>query len=209
MKLKERLNPNNSALIVIDIQNDFCHPQGKRGSELSDIDSLIDRLSEFIDAAREQGVPIIFIRTEHDKSLDSEAWLARLGKNIDPDTYVPNCQPGSWGAEFYRLKPAEEDIVITKNRYSAFVGTNLNLVLQSLKRRSLLFTGVATNICVETSLRDAISHDYYAALVEDCCGTFSPEEHQSTIRNVEKQFGYVTTSAEVCGYWRNELQQQG
>lgn len=203
MKLKERLDPSISALIVVDIQNDFCHPQGKRGNELSEIDSLVDRLSSFIEASREQGIPIIFIRTEHDKTVDSEAWLGRLGKNIDPDTYVPNCQPGSWGAEFYRLQPAEKDIVITKNKYSAFVGTNLHQVLQALKRRSLLFTGVATNICVESSLRDAVSHDYYATLVEDCCGTFSLEEHQSTIRNVEKQYGYVTASEEVYGFWKN------
>lgn len=202
MNLKERLNPGISTLIVVDMQNDFCHPQGKRGTDIKDVDNLIDRMIPFIDTAREKGVQIVHIRTEHSKILDSDAWLGRRGKHIDPVTYVPNCESGSWGSKFYRIQPQKEDVIITKTRYSGFVGTNLHLVLQSLKKRSLIFTGVATNICVESTLRDAVSLDYYVTLVEDCCGTFCQEEHLSTIRNVESQFGYVTTKNEAFDIWK-------
>ncbi len=203
MKLEERVHRDTCALLVIDVQNDFCHPQGagqQRGKGLLGLDRMIPNLEQLIEQARIAEIPVIFIRTEHDTKTDSPAWLGRYSR--ERVSYSPSCRTGSWGAEFYQLSPQPDEIVITKHRYSAFVGTSLEVVLKSLGRSSLLFTGVVTNVCVESSLRDAVNHDYYATLIEDCCAAHAPEDHEGTIRNVQKQFGVVAASQEIMEHWR-------
>jgi ureidoacrylate peracid hydrolase len=104
------------------------------------------------------------------------------------------CRPDTWGAEFYRVSPQANDFITTKHRFSGFVGTDLNLVLRARGIETLLMTGVASNVCVETTARDAYNLDYQIILVEDCCGAFSAEEHASTITNISKYFGTVSDS---------------
>jgi ureidoacrylate peracid hydrolase len=86
---------------------------------------------------------------------------------------------------------------VTKHRYSAFVGTDLNLILRSKGIETLLFTGTVTNVCVETTARDGFNLDYNVILVEDCCGAYFPEEHVSTLTNISKYFGIVADSKTI------------
>ncbi|WP_235426995.1 cysteine hydrolase family protein [Cohnella kolymensis] len=151
--------------------------------------------------ARRNQVPVIFVATEHDQATDSEAWLSRYGKNFDRVKTNLSCRKGTWGTAFYVVEPEKEEIVVIKHKYSAFVGTDLDNLLQSLGIQSLLFTGVATNICVESTLRDGLHHDYLVTLVDDCCATYDMTDHISTIRNVENRFGMVATSEEITGFW--------
>lgn len=200
MNFKERVQPDECALIIVDVQNDFCDLGGacaRRGSDLSAVPGMMAKLTRLIDGARNSGVPVIFIRTEHDELTDSAAWNGRYGQAVKKDPSELSCRTGSWGAELHKISPQEGEVVITKHRYSGFVGTNLNLILSSLRRRSLLFTGVATNICVESTLRDGLSHDYFVTLIEDCCAAYSAEDHDATVRNVSKRFGLVSKSEAV------------
>ncbi len=204
MELTQRINADSCALIVIDMQNDYCHSDGicaKRGHSVEAAHAMIPRLKEIIAQARLVRIPVIFVMTENDETNVTPAWLNRYGVAKASSEY--SCRTGSWGAQFYEVSPSAGDIVISKSRYSAFVGTELDSTLRNMGRSSLLFTGVATNICVESSLRDALSLDYYVTLVEDCCAAFTNEAHNGAIRNVKQQFGIVTTSFDIMDEWRN------
>ncbi|MBI4320435.1 MAG: cysteine hydrolase [Chloroflexi bacterium] len=200
--LKERVDPKNTALLVVDVQNDFCASDGglgRRVGDMSRIQAIIPDLLNLIAAARENGVAVVFIRTTHDGWTNSDSWLERR-KDVSVEE-VPICQEGSWGAELYRVEPEPGDKVITKHRYSAFYGTDLDVVLRAKGIKSLLMTGVATNVCVETTARDGFMRDYRIVFVDNCCGTAAAEDQQATLRNIRNHFGVVVTSQEVIEAW--------
>jgi ureidoacrylate peracid hydrolase len=96
------------------------------------------------------------------------------------------------------LKPRPRDIIIDKHRYSGFVATDLDIVLGTYNIKYLLFTGLATNVCVESTLRDAYFHEYFPVLVSDSSGNIGPEfTQQATLWNVTEVFGWVTTSRDL------------
>jgi ureidoacrylate peracid hydrolase len=193
-KIAKQLRPGKTALIVVDVQNDFCHNQGVFGKgnfNLSHVEKAVNNLLSFINQCRQYNLPIIFVRTVHSSWTDSESWIGRLEGAARE---MPICRPESWGVEFYKVKPRTGDFIVTKHRFSGFVGTDLDLVLRSKGIETLLMTGVATNVCVETTARDGFNRDYRIILVEDCCAAFSEEEHASTITNMSKYFGMVTNS---------------
>ena len=200
--LSEQADPKVAALLVIDMQNDFCHPQGisgKRGRQLTMSIEMAPRLEAFIKQCRHACMPVIFVKTIHYPWTDSPSWVRRL----DKDSGDSVCRPGTWGAEFYAgIQPEEGEIVITKHRYSAFLGTDLDLILRSSGIRSLLISGVGTNVCVESTLRDGYMRDYYIVLLEDCVGATNQELHQATLRNVTLHFGTVSNSNEVLKLWK-------
>jgi ureidoacrylate peracid hydrolase len=174
--LSDQVDPRVAALLIIDMQNDFCHPQGvsgKRGRQLTMTIEMAPRLEAFINACRAVGIPAVFVQTMHYPWTDSPSWLRRLQK--DPGDSV--CRPGTWGAEFYGgIQPRDGEIVITKHRYSAFFGTDLDLILRTM-------------------------HDYYTVMLEDCVGATDEGLHQATLKNVKLHFGVVTTSTEVTKLW--------
>lgn len=193
-RIADQLMPGKTALIVVDFQNDFCHNQGvfgKKNFNLSHVEKAVSNLLPFLDRCRQFNLPIIFVRTIHSNWTDSESWIGRL-EGAAREMLI--CRPNTWGAEFYRIEPQTDDFIVTKHRFSGFVGTDLDVVLRSRRIETLLITGVATNVCVETTARDGFNLDYRIILVEDCCGAFSPEEHASTITNITKYFGIVSNS---------------
>jgi ureidoacrylate peracid hydrolase len=200
--LSDQVDPKVAALLVIDMQNDFCHPEGvsgKRGRALTMTIEMAPRLEAFIKACRGARMPVIFVKTIHHPWTDSASWVRRLEKDSGDSV----CRPGTWGAEFYAgIQPAEGEIVITKHRYSAFLGTNLDLILRSTGIRSLLISGVGTNVCVESTLRDGYMRDYYIVMLEDCVGATNRELHQATLKNVNLHFGTVTESNQVKKLWK-------
>jgi ureidoacrylate peracid hydrolase len=91
--------------------------------------------------------------------------------------------------------------VVVKHRYSGFVGTELEVILNAIERRSVLVTGVSTNVCVESTIRDACMRDYHAVLVEDCCAAMSKPEHDASLNNVGRYFGRVLDSQTIASHW--------
>lgn len=202
----DRTAPEDAALVVIDAQNDFCHSNGaasRAGFDVTPFADVAERLTRLIDVARRVGIPVLFVRTTHDEDVDSLAWRYRTQPRIDSDLPPSpiNCRTGTWGSEFFEVTPAAGDPVVTKHRYSAFHGTELDAVLQRGDRRSLLFAGFTTNVCVETSLRDGLCHDYLVSIVEDCCGAFDPDEHTAAVANIRRYFGAVFASEELISQW--------
>lgn len=196
-RISDQVKAGRVALIVVDVQNDYCHRQGvfgKRGFDLSHVESAVDKLIPFIRHCKDISVPVIFVRTIHSSWTDSETWVDRLegaGKEM------AICRPGTWGSEFYRVTPQANDFIVTKHRFSGFAGTDLDIVLRSKRIETLFMTGVTTNVCVETTARDGFNLDYRIILVEDCCGAFLIDEHTSAVKNIGKYFGVVADSASI------------
>ncbi len=200
--LKERCDPQWACLLVVDVQNDFVSPRGscaQRGDDVGAAQAMIPRLIRLIEEARRVSLPVIYVRTTHSEWTDTPSWTYRKSQEKALNT----CREGSWGAEFYNgISPLPQERVVIKHRYSAFINTDLNTVLKAKEIQSVLVTGVATNVCVETTARDAYMFDYYVTMVEDCVAAYDPKLHENTLENMRRHFGLVASSEEITETWR-------
>jgi len=207
--LEKKLDPDHCALVVIDVLNDFCADEGamaREGLDVREPQRLAGRLPALVDAAREAGVLVVFVRnvysTEGDTYL-SDVWLEQAQRRRE-GSYVerPVCAPGSWGADFYGdVRPQPGEPIVVKHRFDAFLSTDLELVLRSNAIRSVVLTGVATNVCVETTTRQAFLRDLYVVLPSDGAAAYSAAEHEASLATIDRYFGQVVTCDEVIGVW--------
>ncbi|MFQ5912208.1 MAG: cysteine hydrolase family protein [Nitrospinota bacterium] len=207
--LAEWVDPSTSALIVVDVQNDFCHPEGifgKRGVDMAPIEEMLPRLQRLMEEARGVGVRVVLLWVTHSPDCNWSAYHKLERLKFGSDYYGPDysllVEDGTWGAELCEgFEPKPGDILIKKNRYGGFTGTNLDLVLRSMGVKTLIMTGVATNVCVESTVREGFMLDYNVVLVDDACATTSREEHEGTLLNCRLYFGRVATVDEVAAAW--------
>jgi ureidoacrylate peracid hydrolase len=164
------------------------------------------RLPCFIDKARSAGNLIVFVRcsysSENNRYL-SDVFLEQAARQrAGAGTRYPMCEDGTWQADFYGdVRPKHGDITILKHRYSAFHNTDLDLVLRSHGIRTVVLTGVLTNVCVETTAREAFVRDYYVVLVENGTALCHPEDHAMTLKNIERFFGVVSSTTALETLW--------
>ena len=207
--LAGKVDPKNAALLIVDVQNDFAAEGGmmdREGNDLSMSQGIIPRLQQLIDEAHEVDVPVIFIRNVYNTDANwylSDVWLEQA-KRARQGSYVIHsvCAPDSWAGDFYKIRPTEKDVIVTKHRFSAFQDTDLDLILRSRGIRTLIMTGIATNVCVESTARDGFFRDYYIVFTSDCTATYSKEDHEGTLNNIRRFFGEVVTADEVAGAWK-------
>jgi biuret amidohydrolase len=201
-----------TAIIVIDMQNDFCAPGGwvdHIGADFRPDRKPIEPLQRLLPALRKAGLPVIWVNWGNRPDLanmpPNQIHLYRptgtglgLGDPL-PGSGARVLEKDSWAAAVIdELAPAPEDIKVDKYRISGFWDTPLDSILRNLGARSILFTGVNTDQCVLHSLTDANFLGYGCILVEDCCATTSPDFcTEATIWNVKKCFGFVTASSAV------------
>jgi ureidoacrylate peracid hydrolase len=114
---------------------------------------------------------------------------------------APYCLTGSWGAAFYGIDARAGEEIVVKHRYSGFHNTNLDLVLRSRGIQTVILTGVATNVCVESTARDVYMHDYYLVFSRDCTATMSEAAHEATLSNMDQFFGQVASLEEIMRAW--------
>jgi ureidoacrylate peracid hydrolase len=184
-----------SALLVIDVQNDFCHPDGvygRAGSELSAITQMLPRLRDTVAAWRDGGGTVVHVRTEHSPASDSREWLGR------GDGGLPRaCRAGSWGAEAICVHPDEDEVEVVKSRYSGFYRTGLEDFLRAHLIEQVLVAGVLSNVCVETTIREGCLRDFRMVMIQDCCASYDEALHRAAVENVRLYFGSVVDSAAV------------
>lgn len=201
--LAEIVAPIHTALLVVDMQNDFCSPEGhfaRNGKDVARLAPLPPTINRLVSAARERGVPVIYTRqtTLPGLASDTPAWLyfkTRDGKT--PDYTVA----GSWGAEVIaELAPEPSDPVIEKHRPSAFHETGLDALLRDLRAESVVVAGCLTQGCVMATVMDASFHDYYAVVAEDCVGSTSEEQHDNALRFLRSRYD-VVPSADIIALW--------
>jgi ureidoacrylate peracid hydrolase len=193
---------SNTALVVIDMQNGFLEPGGSMaqvGFDVSMCRGAVPGCRRLVDAAHQAQVPVIFTRYVYQPGYLDGGLLTELVPQLRD---VGALASGSWDAAIVDdLTPAEHDSVIDKSRYSAFYGTRLEPLLTSLQVRSLVMCGVTTNMCVETSARDASQRDYRTYVVSDATGEVDQARHEHALQTIGFGFGWVTTTADVEQSW--------
>ncbi|RKK05526.1 pyrimidine utilization protein B [Pseudoroseomonas wenyumeiae] len=208
-----RLRASETALIIVDMQNAYASAGGYldlAGFDVSGAEAAIAAIAKAAEAARAAGIPVFYLQNGWD------ADYAEAGGPGSPNWHKSNAlktmrrrpelegrflAKGGWDyALVDALAPQPGDFVVPKTRYSGFFNTNMDSLLRARGIRNLIFTGIATNVCVESSLRDAFHLEYFPVMLEDATHHAGPDYIQkATVYNVETFFGWVSTVADFCG----------
>lgn len=207
------IDPKATALLVVDMQNAYASPGGYldlAGFDIEGAAGVIEKIAVLVETARQSGVTVVFFRNGWDPDYVEAGgpgspnwWKSNALKTMrdNPDLQGKLLAKGTWDyALVDRLQPQPGDIVIEKPRYSAFYNTALDSVLRARGIRNLAFCGIATNVCVESTLRDGYHREFFGVLIEDATHQAGPPFLQeATVYNVEKFFGWVSNTADFCG----------
>jgi len=204
--LDELVEPRRSALLVIDVQNDFCSPGGicdRTGQLKAPMTPMIANVRRLIAAARAGGVRVIYVQNTNysDRRTASPSHIrfhvVKRGYGLEHESTLR----GSWGWQFVdEIAPQPDDIVIEKHRSNAFIGTGLDMLLRANGVETVVLCGTATHGCVESSARAAEGADFYVVLCEDACAAFKQEQHDAAILVMRTRMEVVPTS-EVVTLW--------
>jgi ureidoacrylate peracid hydrolase len=193
-------------LVIVDMQKDFCTPgfgAAQAGRDLAPTRAIIPALSMLLETARAAGVLVVHVGFWNlpDHLSNSGPWLAqRRRATFSSDSLAI---ADSEGSEFIEeLSPQPGELVVHKHRYSAFKGTNLDMILNVRRIRSTVITGVSTNACVESTLRDSFELGYYVAIPRDGTASWSHPLYEATLQNVTHRFGLVTDTKSIAEIWR-------
>ncbi len=210
------IDPARAALIIVDMQNAFVHKGGMfdlAGMDIAGAQGVVRTIRTILDVARPGGLTVIYLQIGYRPDLAdsggpaSPNWYKELALRLmreRPELAGRLLVHGTWDfAIVEELAPRDGDVVIPKSRYSGFAGTPLDSVLRTRGITHLVFTGIATNVCVESTVRDAFFHEYWPVVVADATMPAGPESQQAaTLFNVETFFGSVTTAADVTDWLR-------
>lgn len=205
------INLDKTALLIIDMQNDFCHPDGFSSSELGlDISAtrkIIPSIQRVLTWARQEGILIIYTKESHrpdlsdltaSKKLRYENAGSPIGALGKMGKYLVQ---GEQGVEIIsELQPLEGEIQVDKPAHSALVNSDLEFLLRSKGITHLVFTGVTTECCVLGTYRHASDLGFFCLLLEDCCAAFNESDHKAAIEVVLAEdgvLGWVTCSTEL------------
>src|SRR6478735_6592158 len=218
------LDPGTTAVVVVDMQNGFVSPGGSwslAGVDTAPIDSIVSRIAELLDAARQAGMAIVYLTmglpaTPSADGMPPEAfggtgqqrWRHYVSSNATGHTVAtPSETPTSptWNCDIVgALTPRPGDPVIAKPTFGGFHRTELDTTLRAAGIDTLLFAGCTTSVCVETTLREAVVRNYRCVLVEDCVAepvgaNLARTNHDATLLVTELVLGWVATAADVVG----------
>jgi ureidoacrylate peracid hydrolase len=189
-----------SAIVVVDMQNAFASKNGMldiAGVDISGAPEVVRTTARVLDAARRSGMPVIYLQMGFKPDLRHKELALRL-MACRPELIGTLLTEGTWDfAIVDALKPQDGDLVVVKSRYSGFANTTLDADLRARGIRYLFFTGIATNVCVETTLRHAFVLDYWPILISDAVMPAGPPAMQeATLFNVETYFGWTIPARE-------------
>ncbi len=199
-----RCLPSRTALVIVDPQNDFCHPEGAmakdEGLDVGRVLATVGSLNRLIETARAAKVPVVWVRESFDARRMRPNQQARW---CDESGRVNVVGAGTWGAEFYSgvTAPLEGEPVITKWHYDAFEATELDLLLRAMGRDCLVVAGYITNVCVETTVRRAYILGYYVTVPKDCTQCYLQTAHEASLASIAAFFGDVVSSDEIVKLW--------
>jgi len=216
--LEELVNPQYTALLLIDIQNDYCSPGGyfdKMGTDMSVFKLIPSRIKPVLEAARGCGVMVVHVQmTYYPKHMsESGAWLRMVYKKRLAEAEgsaeteelaalrLGGTVEGTWGWQIVdELAPQPGEIIVKKHRSSAFIGTDLDMILRTNGIKSVVSVGVVTDGCVESTARDAQFFDYYSVLLRDCVATAKRDIHEAALLVLTNRLD-VVDSSEVIQVW--------
>lgn len=202
-----------SALVVVDMQNDFCSPGGmfdRAGIDISPIQQTIGPTQKAVAAARDAGIRILYLKMGFRPDLsdlgarDSTNCIRHLQFGVGQACVTPEGHRGrflirdTWNTEVIEaLRPKPEDFALYKPRFSGFYQTELDDILRRRQIRNLIFTGCTTSVCIDSTIRDAMFRDYRCLLLADCVGEpigygFPPSNHEASILTIKAVLGWVS-----------------
>lgn len=201
-----------AAVVVVDMQNAFATAGGLldlAGHDISGAGPVVRTIHSVLTAARARHVPVVYLQTGYKPDLSNGGGDGSPNPRKETALCLMRARPelkgqllveGTWDFQIVdALTPAPGDLVVLKTRYSGFARTTLDAQLRERHIRYLFFVGIATNVCVESTLRDAYFHEYWPILVTDgAMQAGPPEAHQATIFNVESFFGWTLTAQQLC-----------
>jgi ureidoacrylate peracid hydrolase len=207
------IDPATTAVIVIDMQNAYASTGGYvdlAGFDISGAAGVIGRVAQVLTTARQAGVQVVYLQNGWDADYveagtpSSPNWhksnaLKTMRKR--PELAGQLLARGGWDYELVdALSPQLGDIQVHKTRYSAFFNSQFDSILRARGIRTLVFVGIASNVCVESTLRDAFHLEYFSVMLGDATYHLGPDfVQQATLYNVETFFGWVSTVADFCG----------
>jgi ureidoacrylate peracid hydrolase len=192
------------ALLVIDMQNGFCRAAGSlacMGAPTERLAEAIGPCVEILQAARSAEIPIVFTRFVYrpDHS-DGGILVNELRPHLKQGGAL---RAGDWDSDLIaELQPRAGEYVVDKNRYSGFLATNLEQILTDHGIRTLILCGVTTNMCVETTARDASQRDYRVYVVREATGEYDPARHEHALNAIAFGFGWVVSLDEMLSALR-------
>ncbi len=209
-ELDELVDPAHTALLVVDMQRDFCvrgWAFDRLGVDISMYPPMVSQLAQLIEGARAAEVTVIYVQMTVLPNRASESpaqirfnlrlHLASHG-DVEPLQYTAD---GSEGQRIIdELAPRDGDLIVKKYRSSAFWGTNLDMLLRSNGIKSVVMTGATTEGCVESTARDALFNDYYVVIAEDCVASDDREQHDASLLLMSHRFD-IASADEILGIW--------
>jgi ureidoacrylate peracid hydrolase len=203
----------NPALLVIDMQNGFVSKGGSydlMGLNVSKYNDVVPSLKRLIAFCRKVKIPIFYsqaVREESGIDLLTRSHRILPKSREERIKRRPICIRGSWDAEIVQeLKPNFDDHVVIKRRDSVFQDTEVEVWLRSLGIDSIIFAGIDTSICVESSLRDAFNHGYDVVLISDATASNNLNHYNSTLDNIRNYYGLVMNLDEFIGNSGKDVQ---
>jgi ureidoacrylate peracid hydrolase len=204
------IDPARSAVLVVDMQNAFASKGGMfdlSGIDIRGAQRLVEVIQQLLDPSRHAGIPVVYLQMGYDPKLttsggpDSPNWHKELALRLirqRPELTGKVLTEGQWDWEVVEeLRPQADDLVVNKTRYSGFYGTPLDSMLRTRGIRTLFFAGIASNVCLESTLRDAFFLDYWPVLLRDATmQAGAPMLQEATVKNVEAYFGWTLTASE-------------
>lgn len=210
--LEELVDPKHTAVLFIDLQNDYIMPGGyydKLGLGLATCFQIIPHVKRVLEVARGVGILVVYVQMSQcpnyldESSVSLRMQLIRAGHLASnfAKTLPSRCVEGNWGWQIIdELTPLANEVVIRKHRLSAFVGTDLDMILRSNSIKSVVIAGIVTQGCVMATADSAQAYEYYPVLLRDCIGSYEPQVHDAAFLVMSRKMD-VTDSNEVLKIW--------
>ena len=212
--LSEQIDPQITALLVIDMQNDYVADNGKMGKagfDVKRIQAAVPAMNALIMEARKAGIMVVWIRQTHTFKDSLPNYVASNVARVKDRPFVETdflVQGGSWGAEYYHemTKPLPGEFEVIKHTYSAFTNTPLDTYLKARGIKTILSIGTVTNVCVQSTAMMGWFLGYYSIIPADAASTNDLALHQATLKNHSIFFGFTPKNDDIIAIWEKYSQ---
>ena len=195
----ERLDPRRTALVVIDMQTAFCEPGAP--AEVPASRAIVPAINALSGELRKLGGAVIWVVHANTHKDGRSDWELFFNNVVGDDVRLRTMDALAPGRQtiWHELDVAQSDHTVVKNRYSALIpgSSQLERLLRSLDIDTVLIAGTKTNVCCESTARDAMMLDFKVVMLSDCCAALSDDEHRAALETIFQQFGDVATGAET------------
>lgn len=202
--LAEMIEPAHTALVVIDVQEDFVGPTGamaRIGVDMSGVEPALDRIATLIAAARAVGAIVAFARVVSSEKTDSNALKLLNARKGRPPHAIAICREGEAGADYFRVRPEPGDIEAPKRLFNTFHATTFDADLRARGVDTLVVVGFTTDCCVDATCRDAFHRDYSVFVVSDATDAYASDLHAGALKALQKNVALITDTASVLAAW--------